>query len=1045
MKRLGKFQLLERLGLGAFGAVWKARDTELDRIVALKIPHNGLLTAAEERERFQREARAAAQLRHPNIVTVYEVAALEGLPAIVSEFAPGISLQDLLEARRLTFPQTAALIVQLADALEYAHSLGVVHRDVKPANVMLLREPESENFASKPASELAEIGKPMLLDFGLALRDAGETTMTVDGHILGTPAYLSPEQAAGRSHRADRRSDVYSLGVVMYQLLTGELPFRGSKLTLLDQVLHQEPNTPRTIDSKVPRDLETICLKCLRKEAGNRYPTALELAEDIRRFQRGEPVQARQIGRPERCWRWCRRNPRLAALFASVAALLLVIAIGSSVGMVQFRLALLESEVNRDRAVGAENDARDKLWGAYLSQAQALRMSQRRGQCFDSLQAIREALALPLPAGRSLDELRNEAAAALALPDVQVVSELIVPPTPWIALDGDLRCYATSDALGNVCVRRVADNGEIARFPRAENKIEPILSPNGQMLALRDTRTNRLEVWRLGEKAPELIYEQANVAQSATCFSPDSQLLAYSKVDGFIRLVTLGKPQVTSGWQEKEPSPTGTSFSPDSRSLLYWTRVDLSGTIHVRDVLTGNVKARLPHPHLVNSVAWHPTGQLIATCCDDHQIRLWDPATGQLMRTLPGHKNLGVQCVFSPEGDRLLSIDSSHLLRIWDVHSGRQLFSTHPEGCSFPASCRSPDGRLVIAGDYDAQVLRVVGGNEFRALARQSATGRDPYANVHTGIALSHDGRFLAIKTEEGVCALINPVTGAELAVIRGQPTIPFAFESSGALLTRGSRGLCRWPVSTNVEKAGIRIGPPEPISPLTIEENYGASADGHVLAIPNYKRGAQLLRRDRSWAPIYLEPQEDVRTCAVSPDGRWVATGNHDNTHGMGAKVWDATDGHLVKELPMDTSCWVAFSPDGKWLLTLGHECELRQVGVWEKERTLGKGNGFVFTRDSRMVAIGGNAGTVRLVDPANGRDYVRLDAPQQTNIQPFSFTPDGSQLIAFSSDSQMLCIWDMRAIRRGLKALNLDWDAPEYPPEPPLSKTPLLIEVMQ
>jgi serine/threonine protein kinase len=294
-RRLGRFELIAAVGSGAFGTVYRARDPQLDRVVALKIPRAGNLPERAEFDRFVREGRSAGQLRHPSIVAVHEVGQVEGLPYIVSDFIEGVTLTDRMTAGQPTPREAATIVASVADALDEAHRQGVIHRDIKPSNIMLGLE-----------------GLPMVMDFGLAKREAGEITMTFQGQILGTPAFMSPEQAGGDAHRVDGRSDIYSLGAVLYLLLTGELPFKGNARMLLHQVLHDNPRSPRSLVRSTPRDLETICLKAMAKSALDRYPCASEFAHDLRRWLTERPVVARPVGPLRRLGLWSRRNPALA-------------------------------------------------------------------------------------------------------------------------------------------------------------------------------------------------------------------------------------------------------------------------------------------------------------------------------------------------------------------------------------------------------------------------------------------------------------------------------------------------------------------------------------------------------------------------------------------------------------------------------------------------------------------------------------------------------------------------------------------------------------
>ncbi len=346
--RVGRFELQEELGVGAFGYVFRARDVELDRIVALKIQRAGHFAGDEEAERFLREARSAAALTHPAIVSLFDTGRTEdGVCFLVTEYVEGETLEKRLDRDRFDFRIAADLLAQLADALEYAHSHRVVHRDIKPSNIIL-----DQNAC------------PHITDFGLAKRECGDPSLTSDGRVMGTPAYMSPEQASGEQDSVDARTDIYSLGVVCYELLTGERPFQGTKRLVLLQVLEDEPRPPRQLERRLPRDLETICLKAMSKARAARYQSAADLAADLRRYLRSEPINARPVGNFGRLWRWCRRYPLAASMFFAIT-------VGSTSGF--FYLTQLSSYFVRETALDSARMEVDMLevFNAYYSDALA--------------------------------------------------------------------------------------------------------------------------------------------------------------------------------------------------------------------------------------------------------------------------------------------------------------------------------------------------------------------------------------------------------------------------------------------------------------------------------------------------------------------------------------------------------------------------------------------------------------------------------------------------------------------------------------------------
>jgi hypothetical protein len=469
--RIDGYEMLSVVGRGGMGVVYKARQLGLNRLVAIKMVLSGENAAGDQLDRFRTEAKPAALLRHPNIVEILSVGEQDGCPYLVMEYVDGGTLAQRLDGTPQPPADAAELVRALARAIQFAHEHGVVHRDLKPANVLLAGDasqvaggglPPAHPHHASPDTRHASPTNPKITDFGLAkILSSAAAAQTQSGAILGTPSYMAPEQAQGG--RVGPGCDIYALGAILYELLTGRPPFKAhTPLDTLHQLLTQEPISVSRLQPKVPRDLETICLKCLRKEPQRRYATATELADDLDRFLHDRPIQARRAGTFERVWRWCRRNRALAVLITSVALLLVTIAIGASVAAALWRNERDEAVRARNQIAEAERQKTDKLWESLLANERAVRHTSAAGRRFDGLRFLAEAAAI-----RSNTRLRGEAIACLALLDVRPIEpwhDTNAPSGQGIDADSALERYAINDLQGHVLVRRVADNRELHRL-----------------------------------------------------------------------------------------------------------------------------------------------------------------------------------------------------------------------------------------------------------------------------------------------------------------------------------------------------------------------------------------------------------------------------------------------------------------------------------------------------------------------------------------------------------------------------------------------------
>ncbi len=1091
---LGDYRLIREIGRGGMGIVYEAEQISLCRRVALKVLPFASTLDPRQLQRFKNEAHAAAQLHHTNIVPVFATGCERSVHFYAMQYIEGQTLAELIRtardeeqgtrgegldtedwerkdvvavapanadtrepqaitvstersSRSPAFFRTVAHIgIQAAEALEHAHQVGIIHRDIKPGNLLI----ENTSLAPQPASL-----RVWITDFGLA-HCQNQVGPTMTGDLVGTLRYMSPEQALGKRVVLDQRTDIYSLGATLYELLTLQPAFDGQdRQELMRQIAFEEPRPPRQVNKKVPPELDTIVLKALEKNPADRYGTAQELANDLRRFLDDQPIHARRATPWQKLRKWCRRHKSLVWTSLAFSALLLgTVAVLAS-------WAAYTSQQQLERIQAAEEAATRRLYSALVAQARANRLSRRPGQRFGSLEALMEAARiareLDLPE-ENLLELRNEAIACLLLPDFEVAREWEGWPigSGGLAFDASFQRYARGDKDGNVSIRRVADDRELFTLPG----FAPLddyggleFSPDGLVLHQRCVISGgfRSRLWPLDAVKPVALIDDDH---GGFAFRPQGKECATSYPDGSLRIYDTVSGKEVRRWQPGFPKgrPVGLFWHP-RRPLL----ATLGGSnVWVINTETGAVEWKLPLTGTVAWADWHPEGRLLAVAMNrERKIYLWDMDTRKpALPPLEGHKNDGIILRFDPSGERLLSSDWSGTWRLWDVRSGRQLLTMSAGGTCLQFS----RGDSLVAADARVPPLRLFRyrpGREFRTLVPYRAPGIED-AVVEHFTAIDPQGRLLAASAHEGI-ALLDVARGEEIALLPLRGNCPLVFEPSGELLTTGASGLLSWPVRFDSVSGRRSYGPPKALTVRMLPGGHGASSDGRVLAISCGQSAALVLHRERLTGPIVkdshdprlvrLEPQEDVRRCAVSPDGAWVATGSHRLSGGAGAKVWNARTGDHAADLPVAGLCQVGFSPDGKWLATTGGGLRLWHVGSWEAGVTFSSHghDHFAFSPDISVVAVGDEPGVVRLMAADTGRELARMMPPVECRLFPRCFTPDGQQLIALGDDYQAFYIFDLALIRHQLANLGLDWDTPSYrEPKQKQSPEPLKVEVI-
>ncbi|MEQ1748053.1 MAG: WD40 repeat domain-containing serine/threonine-protein kinase [Prosthecobacter sp.] len=984
---------------GGMGIVYEAQQAEPKRSVALKMMRPQWAENEQARERFRREARAMASLEHPAILPVYDVGESDGLPWFTMKLASGGSLATHVSDFSGKWHRIAELMARAARALSFAHERGVLHRDVKPGNILFDAE-----------------GGCYLADFGLAKHlviEADDLSLTLDAGVLGTPNYLAPELASGESHTATTASDIYSLGAVLYELLTGTPPYQDSSLAALLRRVADEMPRPLA-DFQTPHDLRAICEKAMSREPDQRYATARELAEDLERFQRGASVLARQPGYAESIWRWCRRHPAVAALLGIVFALLATIAIGSTLAVVRISKAEREAVAARDRA---EANARRST----LASAEGLRRARQPRFRDHALQRVIDAAAPNEDEEMRVDR-RSEAIANLAFP---MLHEHDAPKTDpgWklatVSSGQEFHAWRGKESW------RVTNGRNGAVVSQSSQHSQPLcLSRNGQWLAAQSPDGRGWQLWDLTQHEARL---EATLSGQPEDLSDDGALIAYyhpgtaGTIIAEVRETRGGRlrfelpfPQVSLKMRFNAEA-TLCAIAPSS----YLNDSDFPYSVKLHRTTDGSIERELTEgmTNCIWSMAWSRDGKLLAASERGGAAVIWNTHTSHPRQLLRGTGSDMWLMAFSEDGRRLATVSDDRLMSVIDVMSGLPMgrgYEWIPHGVPQMAwSAAEPDVFGPISADEKNMYARVDAG-AFDTFSAPDSNGRV------LGIAISPDSRWLVTGDSRHARLWDRQQQKAPHIFTNGLWN-DFAFSPDGHwLYGAGEPGVVRW----EMDAQGVQETSRHELLPAGRHNALALDASGTLLAAESADTGQLSLFQSPSTKPIRrdIARANNGAWLALTQDGGLVVAASR-----SGVEVWRTKTGEQVHQ-QKKPALWAAFSPDGQWLVLGRDRYEMWRTSDWSLAHTLDMRSinpeqaRFTFSADGHWLATGHSFGKISLWSVPDWKRFAILESPNSQPVGRFTFTRDASQLY-IASTSGVIETWDLKRLDEELRKLGLEW----------------------